>query len=62
MDKTKIDKLLEEVKMIDMHSHILPNIDDGAKSIEETYELLREARESRFYWNSIHFTLYRRLL
>lgn len=48
--------------MIDMHSHILPNIDDGAKSIEETYELLREARESRFYWNSIHFTLYGRLL
>lgn len=48
--------------MIDMHSHILPNIDDGAKSIEETCELLTEAREGRFYGNSIHFTLYRGLL
>lgn len=33
--------------MIDMHSHILPNIDDGSKSIEETYQLLKEARTGR---------------
>lgn len=34
--------------MIDMHSHILPNIDDGAKSIEETYNLLNEAQQVGF--------------
>ena len=28
--------------MIDFHTHILPGIDDGAKSIEETIELLIE--------------------
>ena len=26
--------------MIDIHSHILPNIDDGSKSIEESVNLL----------------------
>ena len=30
--------------MIDLHSHILPNIDDGARSIEETMKMLKEAR------------------
>ena len=34
--------------MIDMHSHILPNIDDGAKSIEETFQLIKEAKEVGF--------------
>lgn len=34
--------------MIDIHSHILPNIDDGSKSIEETYNLLKEAKEVGF--------------
>ena len=27
--------------MIDFHSHILPGIDDGSKSVEESIELLR---------------------
>ena len=30
--------------MIDFHSHILPNVDDGSKSYEETKNLLVEAR------------------
>ncbi len=30
--------------MIDFHSHILPNVDDGSKSIEETKALLKEAK------------------
>ena len=30
--------------MIDFHTHILPGVDDGAKSIEETIELLKEAQ------------------
>lgn len=34
--------------MIDMHSHILPNIDDGARSIEETFNLIKEAEKAGF--------------
>ena len=29
--------------MIDIHSHILPGIDDGSKSFEESMELIRSA-------------------
>ncbi len=32
--------------MIDIHSHILPGLDDGSKSMEETVELLRLAQET----------------
>lgn len=31
-----------------MHSHILPNIDDGARSIEETFQLIKEAEKAGF--------------
>lgn len=34
--------------MIDIHSHIIPSIDDGAKSIYETLEMLKEAEKSGF--------------
>ena len=34
--------------MIDFHSHIIPNVDDGSKSVEETFELLKEAKEAGF--------------
>lgn len=34
--------------MIDIHSHILPNIDDGARSIEETFNLIKEAQKVGF--------------
>jgi protein-tyrosine phosphatase len=34
--------------MIDMHSHILPGIDDGAREITETLSLLKEAEEAGF--------------
>lgn len=34
--------------MIDFHSHILPNIDDGSRSIEETFNLIREAKNVGF--------------
>ncbi len=34
--------------MIDMHSHILPNVDDGAKNLEETISLLQEAKQAGF--------------
>ena len=32
--------------MIDFHSHFLPKMDDGAKSIEESLEMLKKSKES----------------
>ena len=32
--------------MIDIHAHILPGVDDGASSVEETVKMLRRAHES----------------
>lgn len=34
--------------MVDLHTHILPNIDDGSRSIEETFNLIKEAEEAGF--------------
>lgn len=34
--------------MIDFHSHILPQIDDGSKSYNETIEMLEEAKNAGF--------------
>ena len=34
--------------MIDIHSHIIPNVDDGARSVEETFNILEEAQEAGF--------------
>lgn len=34
--------------MIDFHTHIIPNIDDGSRSIEETFNLINEAKEVGF--------------
>ena len=34
--------------MIDFHTHILPNVDDGSKSVEETFSLLKEAEAVGF--------------
>lgn len=34
--------------MIDIHTHIIPTIDDGSKSVEETFELFKEAAEVGF--------------
>lgn len=34
--------------MIDFHSHILPDIDDGARNMEETEKLIEEAEEVGF--------------
>ena len=34
--------------MIDIHSHILPNIDDGSRSIDETFNLIKEAKNVGF--------------
>lgn len=34
--------------MIDFHTHILPNIDDGSRSIEETFNLIEEAKKVGF--------------
>lgn len=34
--------------MIDFHSHILPNIDDGSRSLNETIHILKEAKKAGF--------------
>lgn len=34
--------------MIDLHSHIIPNVDDGSKSIEETFQMIEEASKVGF--------------
>ena len=34
--------------MIDFHSHILPNVDDGVKSLEQSIELIDEAEKVGF--------------
>ena len=34
--------------MVDIHTHIIPNVDDGSKSIEDTFALFREAAEEGF--------------
>lgn len=34
--------------MVDFHSHILPEIDDGSRSIEETIDMLEEAQKAGF--------------
>ena len=47
--------------MIDFHTHILPNIDDGSKSIEETFNLIKEAEKAGFK-NHINITLFRKIL
>lgn len=44
--------------MIDIHSHILPNIDDGSTSIEQSLEQLKQAEEggiSKIYLTSHYF-------
>lgn len=42
---------------IDCHSHILPAIDDGSKSVEESIEILREFRANgvQTVWATPHF-------
>ena len=34
--------------MIDFHSHIIPNIDDGSSSLEESIKLIKEAEKAGF--------------
>lgn len=34
--------------MIDFHTHIIPKIDDGSQSVEETFNLIKEAEKAGF--------------
>lgn len=34
--------------MIDIHSHIIPGVDDGSKTIEDTFKMLKEAEKAGF--------------
>jgi len=40
--------------MIDLHSHILPSVDDGSRNMQETIELLKRAQKAGF--DTICFT------
>ena len=46
--------------MIDFHTHILPNIDNGSRNINETFELIEEAKKK--IPNSFYPSLYGRIL
>lgn len=34
--------------MVDIHTHIIPNVDDGSKSVEDTFTLFKEAEKAGF--------------
>lgn len=34
--------------MIDVHSHLIPSVDDGSRSIDETMQMIREAKKAGF--------------
>ena len=34
--------------MIDLHSHIIPGVDDGSRSVEETFNMINEAKNAGF--------------
>lgn len=34
--------------MIDIHSHLIPNVDDGSSSVKETFNMIEEARSVGF--------------
>ncbi|NKI32025.1 tyrosine-protein phosphatase [Croceivirga thetidis] len=43
---TKKDFLVDYLEgFVDIHNHILPGIDDGAKNVEESIEIIKEFRE-----------------
>lgn len=34
--------------MVDIHTHIIPNVDDGSKNVEESFQIFKEAHENGF--------------
>ena len=34
--------------MVDIHCHVIPNVDDGSRNIEETFHMLKEAYDAGF--------------
>lgn len=34
--------------MIDIHTHLIPNVDDGSKSVEDTFKIFEEAEKAGF--------------
>ncbi len=46
-DKTSLIRNFSDL-IVDMHSHLLPGIDDGVKSVEESIELIKKYKELLF--------------
>lgn len=44
--------------MVDIHTHLIPNVDDGSRSVEETFNLIEEARKARIYRHYINSALH----
>ena len=34
--------------MVDIHTHVIPGVDDGSRSVEDTYNMVLEAKEAGF--------------
>lgn len=37
------------MKLYDIHNHLIPNVDDGARSIEETMKMVHQYMDSGYY-------------
>ena len=46
--KNNVYEVEMEINMIDFHTHILPMIDDGSSSVEETLNIIKEAKKVGF--------------
>ena len=51
--------IIMENKMIDIHSHILPTVDDGSRNKEESIEILKFIF-NRIYRHNINPSLHKR--
>ena len=41
--------------MVDFHTHILPEIDDGAKTYEQAIQIINQAKEEGMNENNVYY-------
>ena len=51
------DRAELRLKLIDLHNHVLPNVDDGSKSLEMSLEMLTHAADQGItdVVNTVHY-------